>query len=145
MLQSFRSLLTPQTYAHVGYAEDEQQGKQDGEVIIGQRLSSQAITALAHPYAADALFRRLMPILYVDVSVSHEAGCRNRPWVYLRHFLENILDSSDDDVYALSLHHDCAQHRPIIRNGIIGVLLRKTNWYMDAKYLATDQAFRTLP
>ena len=33
-------LLTPLTYVHVGHAEEGQQGKQDREVIFGQRLSN---------------------------------------------------------------------------------------------------------
>ena len=39
LLESFRVLLTPLTYVHVGHAEDGQQGKQNREVNFGQRLN----------------------------------------------------------------------------------------------------------
>ena len=55
-------------------------------------LCIHAITAFAHPCAADALFP---PTPYMDVSVSREAGCRERPGMYLRRFPVDIPDNSD--------------------------------------------------
>ncbi len=55
-------------------------------------LCIHAITAFAHPCAADALFP---PTPYMDVLVLRKAGRRKRPGTYLRRFPVDIPDNSD--------------------------------------------------
>ena len=37
----------------------------------------------------------IKPTMYMDVQVSRDAGCRERPWTYLRRLLEKIPNIND--------------------------------------------------